>query len=299
MKELFKGSCVALITPFKNNKIDYEKLEHMLYFQILAGTSAILILGTTGESPTIKPDERKEIIEFCREIIPDKVKMIIGTGCNSTEKAIELSKQAEELGADGIIVVTPYYNKCTQAGLIQHYTEIAKSVHIPLILYNVPSRTCVNIEPETAERLSNIENIVGIKEANSNREQIDKMFEKVGDKIAIYSGNDDLNYYFLENGGSGVISVTANIFPELVAEECKLFFDGDKENSKYIQGKLCGVNRALFLETNPIPVKFGASYVNMCENELRLPLTPLTESNKEIVKHEIDRASKRHDDYLK
>lgn len=297
MKELFRGSCVALITPFKNNKIDYEKLENILDIQIVSGTSAILVLGTTGESPTIKSDEREEIISFCREKIPSNIKMIVGTGCNSTDTAVNLSKQAEELGADGIIVVTPYYNKCTQEGLIKHYTEIAKSVHIPLILYNVPSRTCVNIEPETAKILAKVDNIVGIKEANSNREHIDKMFEKVGEKMAIYSGNDDLNYYFLERGGQGVISVTANIFPELVAEECNLYFNGDKENARYIQGRLCGVNRALFVETNPIPVKYGASYLNMCENELRLPLTPLTEKNEEIVKHEIDRASDRGTGY--
>ena len=289
MKELFNGSCVALITPFKKNKIDYKKLEEILDFQKLSGTDAILILGTTGESPTITFSERQKLISFCRERVSESVKLLVGTGSNSTQNAIKLSKNAEKLGADGLLIVTPYYNKCTQEGLFKHYEEIAKSVNTPIILYNVPSRTCVNIEPETAEKLSKIENIVGIKEASSNKEHIDKMFEMVGKEIAIYSGNDDLNSYFLKKGGRGVISVTANIFPELVKQECDLFFDGQVEEGETLQQKLCGINKAMFIETNPIPVKYGASYLNLCENELRLPLTSLRPENEAFVEKEIDK----------
>lgn len=289
MKELFCGSCVALITPFKKGKIDYQKLEEILDFQLLAGTDAILLLGTTGEGATVRDEEREEMIRFARRKIPQGAKLLVGTGSNSTDTAIRLSKKAERLGADGLLVVTPYYNKCTQNGLFLHYQKISKSVHIPIILYNVPSRTGVNIEPETAEKLSEIENIVGIKEANSDMDHIKKMMEKLEDKIAVYSGNDDLNYDFLSLGARGVISVSANLFPELVKEVTRLYFSNQKEEAFKLHQSLKGLNESMFIEVNPIPVKFGASTLDLCENELRLPLTPLQERNEDIVKKEIEK----------
>lgn len=289
MKELFCGSCVALITPFKKGKIDYQKLEEILDFQLLAGTDAILLLGTTGESATVRNEEREEIIRFARRKIPQGTKLLVGTGSNSTDTAIKFSQKAERLGADGLLVVTPYYNKCTQNGLFLHYQKISKSVHIPIILYNVPSRTGVNIEPETAEKLSEIENIVGIKEANSDMDHIKKMMEKLKDKLAVYSGNDDLNYDFLSLGARGVISVSANLFPELVKEVTRLYFSNQKEEAFKLHQSLKGLNESMFVEVNPIPVKFGASTLDLCENELRLPLTPLQERNEDIVKKEIEK----------
>lgn len=289
MKELFKGSCVALITPFKKNKIDYEKLGEIIDFQLLAGTDAILILGTTGEGATVTYDERVEMMKFCRERIGEKSKMLVGAGSNSTRIAVDLCKTAEECGADGLLVVTPFYNKCNQNGLLCHYGVIAKSVHIPIIVYNVPSRTGVNIQPETAEKLSTIDNIIGIKEANSDKAHIDKMCEILKGKMAVYSGNDDLNLYFLERGASGVISVTANVFPELVAQVCSEYFSGSKLESQLLQEKLQGVNKALFTDVNPIPVKYAMSRLKMCNNELRLPLTPLAIEGKLKVDNELDK----------
>lgn len=288
MKKVFDGSCVALITPFKNDKIDYEKLDELLYLHQVAGTKAILILGTTGESPTVSYEEREEMIKFCRQKI-QKCKLLVGAGTNCTRTSIEIARRAEQLGADGLLVVTPYYNKCTQEGLYKHYKEIANSVHIPIILYNVPTRTGVNILPETAENLSQIDNICGIKEANSDIDHIQEMIKTLAGKMAVYSGNDDLNYYFLSHGASGVISVTANLFPELVAGECSLVMQGDLKEAKQLDRRLSGLNKALFVETNPIPVKFGASILKMCDNELRLPLTPLSEKYLSYVQTEVEK----------
>lgn len=292
MKEIFNGSCVALITPFKKNKIDFEKLKSIIDFQILSGTDAILILGTTGESPTIGYEEREKIINVAKKQIDGRAKLFVGTGSNSTKTTIELSKKAEQLGADALLVVTPYYNKCTQEGLFLHYSEVAKNVKTPIILYNVPSRTGVNILPETAKRLSRISNIVGIKEANQDERHIKEMMLALKDEIAVYSGNDDLNYEFLKNGASGVISVTANLFPELVKEVCDLAKDKNFSAASELCTNLSQINKAMFIETNPIPVKYGASYKNMCENELRLPLTPLSEENRVVVEKSIDETAK-------
>lgn len=289
MKELFKGTCVALITPFKRGKIDYARLEDMIEFQVFAGTSAILILGTTGESPTVTYEERVSMMKFCKEKIDGRCLMLVGAGSNSTKTSIELCMTAESYGADGLLVVTPYYNKCNQEGLYEHYKEVAGSVKIPIIMYNVPSRTGVNIEPQTAEKLSHIKNIVGIKEANSDKNHIDEMIKSLCGKIAVYSGNDDLNYYFLERNASGIISVTANLFPELVNEMVDEFYAGHRESALTMHESLQGVNHAMFVDTNPIPVKYGASYLHLCENELRLPLTPLPVEKKGIVEKEIDK----------
>ena len=285
MKKLFAGCCTAIITPFKNDKIDFEALEKIIDLQLEAKVDALLFLGTTGESPTITTKERVEIIRFARKKIGLQAKLIVGTGSNCTKKAVSLSRQAEKLGADGLLVVTPYYNKCTQKGLLEHYTKIAKSVHIPIILYNVPSRTGVNILPETALELAKTENILGIKEANSDNDHILKMTDILKEKMAIYSGNDDFNYDFLSRGACGVISVTSNLFPKLVKRVCVYVKEGEHEKAKILQTQLQDLNKNLFVETNPIPVKFGAKRLGICENELRLPLTPLSkECEAKLIK---------------
>ena len=288
MKEIFRGCCTALITPFKDDQIDFDKMGEIIESQILAKVDAILVLGTTGESPTITKEERRKIIMFAKEKIAGRTKLIVGSGSNSTKKAVENSIEAEIFGADALLVVTPYYNKCTQNGLIAHYGEIAKNVRIPMIVYNVPSRTGVNIMPQTALRLSKIENICGIKEANSDLVHIKKMLEVLNGEMAVYSGNDDLNFEFLKNGATGVISVTSNLFPSLVKEVCELTEKGNLKEASFMQDSLQGLNKAMFIETNPIPVKYGANYMGLCKNELRLPLTQLEDEHKPMVEGAID-----------
>ncbi len=289
MKKIFEGSCTALITPFKKGRIDFNKLENMLEFQIASGVDALLLLGTTGEASTITPDERTEILNFSKKIINGRVKFLAGTGSNNTRTARDLTMQAKKIGVDGVLIVTPYYNKCTQKGIIEHYKTIANCVDVPIILYNVPSRTGVNIKPETAKELSKITNIVGIKEANSDLEHITEMINMLQNEMAVYSGNDDLNFEFLASKGQGIISVTGNIFPDLTSLMCNLFKKGEVVEAYNIHKKLQGVNKALFLETNPIPVKFASSKMELCENELRLPLTPLDKEFENKILVEIEK----------
>lgn len=288
MKKLFNGVCTALITPFKKGQVDYIALEGLLELQIDADVSAILILGTTGESPCITREERTQIIKFCKEKIAGRCKLIVGTGSNCTESAIELTKEAENLGADGVLIVTPYYNKCTQAGLIKHFKEISNNCTIPIIAYNVPSRTGVNIEPETALALSKIENVVGLKEANADVNHITKVTQLLKNRMAVYSGNDNLNYLFMSQGGSGIVSVTSNIFPKLLVKQQKMFEKMQFSRAKALDETLEGVNRELFTEVNPIGIKHAASYLGLCKNELRRPLTPLSKSYRAKLESEID-----------
>ncbi len=273
--KIFSGVCTALITPFKNGRVDYNALNKLIDLQLKAKVDAIVVLGTTGESPCISANERENIIKFCRKKISD-CKLIVGTGSNNTKTAIKYTKQAQKLGADAALVVTPYYNKCTQNGLIEHYSAIAKNTSLPIILYNVPTRTGVNILPETAKKLSQIENVVAIKEANPDLEHVNKMFLSVLDKLYIYCGNDNLNCYFYSLGASGAISVTSNIFPDLVKQQYNCFLAGD-DGYKQIDQQLKNLNDLMFKETNPIGVKFCANYLGLCQNELRLPLTPLNQ----------------------
>lgn len=284
MKYLFKGSAVALITPFdQEGNVDYVAFKKLIDVQLRAKTDALVVLGTTGEPATLTMDERVKIIRFAKKQIGNKAKFIVGTGANSTLTAIDLSLQAKAEGADGLLVVTPYYNKCTQKGLVKHFETLASAVDLPIIVYNVPGRTGVNILPQTAERLSQISNIVGIKEASGNISQIVDLCTLLWDKMAVYSGDDSLNYVFMTLGAMGVISVTANAYPKeikLLTQKC---FSLDFVSALKSHNKLLKINKDLFVEVNPTPIKYVCSKQNLCQNVLRLPLLPLDDSHKDLL----------------
>lgn len=279
---MFKGSGVAIVTPFdKNNKIDYITFAKLIEFQIINNTDAIVVCGTTGESSTLSENEKREIINFTVEFVKKRVPVIAGTGSNNTENAINLSKYAEKVGADGLLVVTPYYNKCTQKGLYLHYKEIADNVKLPIILYNVPSRTSVNIDVDTVIKLSKIKNIVGIKEASSNISQITNMMAKLDKNFFVYSGNDDQILPILALGGSGVISVLANIYPKETHDICYEYLNGNFDKAKKLQFKFLDVIKNLFIEVNPIPIKDALNYLGYNVGKCRLPLCDMDVKNKE------------------
>lgn len=278
---IFTGSGVALITPFKENgEVDFGKLKDLVDYQIENGTDAIIICGTTGEASTLSHEEHLECVKKCIEYVDHRVPVIAGTGSNCTETAIYLSTEAEKYGADGLLVVTPYYNKATQKGLIAHFTAVANSVKLPIILYNVPSRTGCNILPETAVALAkNVENIVAIKEASGNISQVVKLAALAKGCIDIYSGNDDQVVPLLSLGGKGVISVTANIIPRDVHDMVMKFLDGDVAGSLELQLKAMNLCEALFCEVNPIPVKKAAELMGLCGGTLRMPLTEMEQEH--------------------
>ncbi len=280
--DLFKGSGVALITPFKSDgSIDYETLRHLIDFQIENNTDAIIIGGTTGETSTLSYIEHMSIIEECIDYTNGRVPVIAGTGSNCTKKAIELSKEAENLGADGLLIVTPYYNKTTQNGLINHYSKISEKVDIPIILYNVPSRTGLNIDPITVKELvEKNQNIKGIKEASGNINNVAKIKELLGDKINIYSGNDNEIVPILSLGGVGVISVIANILPKETHDLVINYLNGNIELSRKEQIKMLNLIKALFKEVNPIPIKKAMEELKMINGTLREPLIEMEEENK-------------------
>lgn len=284
---MFKGVATALITPFSEGAVDYKSFEKFIQWQIEKGVDALLVLGTTGEAPSISEEERKELVSFAVKLVNGRVPLIVGTGTNSTEKTLKMTLQAQDLGADGALIVTPYYNKPVQEGLYQHYAYIAKRVEIPIIIYNVPSRTGVNILPETVVRLAaDFKNIVGVKEASGNMAQIDSLLLKlkgVRDDFLVWSGNDDQAFHLMCSGGHGVISVLSNVVPDLTATMCKKTLEGNLEEARELHLKLFPLMKALFVETNPIPVKFGVSLLGMCKNELRLPLVPASEKTRELV----------------
>ncbi|MBQ7743324.1 MAG: 4-hydroxy-tetrahydrodipicolinate synthase [Lachnospiraceae bacterium] len=281
-KELiFKGVGTALITPTNERGIDYENLERLIEFQIKEGINSLIIAGTTGEGATLSDSEHRELFRFSKEKIRGRVPMVAGVGSNDTSYACELTRFACEIGVDGLLAVTPYYNKATQRGLVESYKAIAKASNKPIILYNVPSRTGVNIEPETYLELSKVDNIVGIKEANGNLAKIMDTFELVGDKLYIYSGNDDEIVPFLSLGGMGVISVISNILPKETVRMCDAFFEGRIEESKALQLKYIPFIRALFSEVNPIPIKSAMAKIGYCENFLRLPLCTMDKKKEE------------------
>ena len=282
-KPLFRGVGTALITPTNEKGVDYDALGRLIDWQIDEGVNALIIAGTTGEGSTLNDKEHKELLEFSCKRINKRVPMIAGTGSNDTAYAIQLSRHAEEAGADGLLCVTPYYNKTTQKGLVAMYTAIANSVTIPIILYNVPSRTGVNIDPKTYFELSKVENIIAIKEANADLAKITEAFNLVGDKMDIYSGNDDEILIFLALGGLGVISVLSNIMPRKTVEMCDKFFAGDIEGARKLQLELFPLIRALFSEVNPIPVKAALSKMGFCDNYFRLPLVPMSKEKEEIL----------------
>ena len=284
-KVLFKGCGTALITPFTNDGVDFEELRKLIEFQILEGIDSLIICGTTGESSTMSLEEKKSVIDFSIKIANGKVPIIVGTGGNNTKDVINLSKYAESVGADGLLLVTPYYNKTTQNGLIAHFTEIAKSVSIPIILYNVPSRTGLNIEPETCLELSKIPNIVGIKEASGNISQVAKIANLCQDNLAIYSGNDDQIVPILSLGGLGVISVLSNIYPKYVHDLVMDYLTGNWQKATASQVYAIPLINALFSEVNPIPIKYAVSKIAFKTGLPRLPLVELSDKNKEKIDH--------------
>ncbi|MDF2821617.1 MAG: dihydrodipicolinate synthase [Clostridiales bacterium] len=277
---LFVGSGVAIITPFdENKKVNYAKLEELINFQIENHTDAIIICGTTGEASTLTAAEHLECIEFAVKITNKRVPVIAGTGSNSTADAIYYSQEAEIAGVDGLLVVTPYYNKATQKGLIEHFTKIANSVKIPLILYNVPSRTGCNIAPKTVYELSKVENIVGLKEASGNIAQVMEIAHLCGENIDIYSGNDDQILPLLSVGGKGVISVVANILPRETHEIVQDYIDGNIKESAKKQLDMIPLISSLFSEVNPIPIKRAMNLMGMNVGSLRSPLTEMEDEN--------------------
>ena len=279
-KTVFTGAATAIITPLTKDGVDYEAFGRLIDWQIEEGIDAIVAVGTTGEGSTLTDEEHKEAIKFCVDRVAGRVPVIAGTGSNDIAYAIELTKYACEVGADAMLLVSPYYNKATQKGLIESFRAIADASTKPCILYNVPSRTGCNILPETVLALADHPNIVGIKEACGNISQIAELANLVGDKIDIYSGNDDQIVPVLSLGGKGVISVLSNLMPKETSEMCSLYLDGKVKESRDLQLRLIPLVNALFSEVNPIPVKAAMAAMGYCENYLRLPLTPMEPQNE-------------------
>ncbi len=274
---MFHGSFVALVTPMlADGNIDVDSMRNLIDWQIENGTNGLVILGTTGESPTISFDEREELIELCIDQVNRRVPVIVGTGSNSTNAAIHYTEQALELGADACLLVTPYYNKPTQEGLYRHYKAVADSVPIPQILYNVPPRTACDLLPETIERLSKISNIIGVKEATGDPRRAKEIHDLCGTRMDIYSGEDSTGLAVMRAGGKGVISVTANIAPQQMADMCKAALAGDHEQAAEINHQLEPLHKALFVESNPIPVKWALHKMGKIAEGIRLPLTTLS-----------------------
>ena len=277
---VFKGSCTAIITPFKNNGIDYERLKKNLDFQYENGTSAIVVCGTTGENATLSNDEYQEIVRAVIRDNAERMKIIVGIGSNNTLSALRKAESAKACGADAILMVTPYYNKSTQAGLVEHFSYVADRVDIPMILYNVPSRTGIGLRAETCKILSEHPNIVGIKEASGDIALGAKIRSLCGDELYIWSGNDDATVPLMSLGALGVISVASNIVPGAIAKLCALCLEGQFEEATALYAKYAALISALFIETNPIPVKAAMQMMGTDSGELRLPLVQISEENK-------------------
>lgn len=286
---LFRGAGVALVTPFhEDGSVNYEKLAELVEEQIAGGTDAIIACGTTGEAATMSEEEHMDVIRFIIKAVNHRIPVIAGTGSNCTATAIDLSKQAEEAGAEGVLLVTPYYNKATQGGLIQHYEAVAGAISLPCILYNVPSRTGVTIQPETMAYLyQHVENIVGVKDATGNISMITKLMSLVDENFLLYSGDDDQIVPLLSVGASGVISVLSNVAPRETHEICQKWFDGDIKGAREAQFKAYPLIKALFAEVNPIPVKAALNLMGKNVGSLRLPMTEATDSTKALLKDEM------------
>lgn len=280
----FQGSMTALVTPFRNGRIDEAAFRKLIDWQIASGTDALVPIGTTGEAATVTIEERARLIAIAVEQAAGRVPVIPGTGSNDTQTAIALARMAKEAGADGHLSVTPYYNKPMPEGLYQHFKAIAAAVDLPMILYNVPGRTSVNMLPETVVRLAAIDVIVGTKEAAGNMEQVRKLVELVPSTFAVISGEDALNLEVYQAGGKGCISVTANVAPDRVAQIWDSFRNGDNTTAERLQTELQPLNKAMFIETNPIPAKTALVLMGKIQEEFRLPLTPMGEANKEQLR---------------
>ncbi|HBL84201.1 MAG: 4-hydroxy-tetrahydrodipicolinate synthase [Clostridiales bacterium GWF2_38_85] len=280
---VFQGTATAMVTPFRNDEIDFISFGHLLERQTENGIDALVICGTTGEAATMSDCERLRVIEFAVRHSGAYVPIIAGTGSNSTAHAVELTKEAVEVGCDAALVVTPYYNKATQIGLVSHYTTIADASEVPIIIYNVPTRTGVNVEPKTYAELAEHPNIVAVKESGTNIVKIQEMLRLCGDKLTLYSGNDNQILPLLALGGMGVVSVLSNLLPASVSEICKEYFNGNNEKALKKQLELLPLMEEIFVEVNPIPIKTLMAQKGLCTNEVRLPLTEMEPKNKEKI----------------
>ena len=277
----FHGSITALVTPFKKGKLDEAALVKIVKHQIASGTDGLVPVGTTGESPTLSHEEHHRVIQITVEAAAGKVPVIAGTGSNSTDEAVSLTKFAKKIGADGALLAAPYYNKPTQEGLYRHYAAVANAADIPIVLYNIPGRSVVNIAPETVARLAKIPNIVAIKEASGSMDQASHILSLCD--IDVLSGDDSLTLPLLALGGKGAISVLSNVLPKDVSNMIDAFFAGDLEKAQKIHYKLFALSRAMFVETNPIPIKHAMKLLGFCSDELRLPLCPMSEHNEKLL----------------
>ncbi|UCD36367.1 MAG: 4-hydroxy-tetrahydrodipicolinate synthase [Nitrospiraceae bacterium] len=281
---MFQGSIVAIVTPFRDNKIDEKALGELIEWHIAQGTNAIVPCGTTGESATLEYDEHYRVIEVTIKAVNGRVPVIAGTGANATDETIKMTKKAKDLGADGALLVAPYYNKPTQEGLYRHYRAVAEAVDIPQVLYNVPGRTAVNMLPETVARLAEIHNIVAIKEATGNMAQVSDVIRLCGDRMAVLSGDDFTTFPLMLLGGTGTISVSANVAPGDVSAMCRALLEGRIEDARQLHFRMDPLNKAMFIETNPIPVKTALSLMGKIQEEMRLPLCPMSSENREKLK---------------
>ena len=281
---MLKGSIVALVTPFRDGAVDEKALSELIEWHISEGTNGIVPCGTTGESATLTYEEHYRVIKTTIEVVNKRIPVIAGTGANSTDETITMTQEARKLGADAALLVAPYYNKPTQEGLYRHYRAVAEAVDLPLVLYNVPGRTAVNILPQTVERLAGIENIAAIKEASGDMKQVSEVMRRCGDSIAVLSGDDFTTFPLLALGGSGVISVTGNVMPGMVSQMCASYEKGLYDDALKLHFKLEPLNAAMFLETNPIPVKTALSMMGRIGGELRLPLCEMSEANKRSLR---------------
>ena len=284
---MFKGSNVALITPFKNNKLDIEAYIKIIHFHLENGTNGLVPAGTTGESPTLDHDEHQKVIELCVKEAKGKIPVIAGTGSNSTDEAISLTKHAEKMGADGVLVVTPYYNKPTQEGLYQHYKAINDNTSLPIIIYNIPSRCVIDMSVDTMARLFELKNIAGVKDATGDLNRLDETIKKLGPDFIQLTGEDGLAFEFNKRGGVGIISVTANIAPKLCSDMQKYSkskSDNEIKEAERIDQILQPLHKSLFIESNPSPVKYAAKLIGLCDDKVRLPLVTVLDKTKSEVK---------------
>ncbi len=279
-KSVFRGAATALITPFKDGRVDFEAMGRLIDRQIDCGIDALVICGTTGESCTLSDEEHRDVLRFALTRGGGKLPMIAGTGSNDTRHAVEMSRFASDLGYDGLLVVTPYYNKATESGLVKSYTAIADAARCPIILYNVPSRTGCNISLTVYRELAKHENIAAVKEASGNISQVAELIAECGDHFDVYSGNDDQTLPILSLGGSGVISVVSNIIPREMADLCQKWFDGDTKECRRLHEKYLKLMKMMFCEVNPIPVKAACEIMELCSSEMRLPMCEIGEENR-------------------
>jgi len=285
MSYAFHGSLVAMVTPFRNGKVDEAKLRELVEFHVTHGTDGLIPCGTTGESPTLNHDEHHRVVEIVIEAARGRIRVIAGTGSNSTAEAIDMTKHAERAGAAGALVVNPYYNKPTQEGLYRHFRAVAESVAIPVLLYNIQSRTAINVETDTLARLArDVKNIVGVKEASGSLDQMSQVIAACGPDFSVLSGDDNITLPLLAIGGSGVVSVIANIVPRETAELVHAALDGDWKRARELHYRLFPLARAAFLETNPIPIKEAMAMAGMLEPEFRLPMCRMSDANREKLR---------------